>query len=746
MRCSWPLKKNNEGASLVAVVIAILFVMTLGGIVASVTVTNIRMRQVEESSKRNFYSAESVMDEIAVILSNKASEAMQFAYTDILSDYRNIMVKGGNLQNEFGYRYMERLIKAFHDETTDMMTKPDTVGNREYIYCYGSYMPDDIKQKLKYDDKDYREYFITKDEDAKFSADFETGLFTLYGIKVDYTDEYGYRTTISTDIVFRTPALNFESGYKVKDFMKYALIADDQINVVGGYNKITVNGSVYSGPGGIFLTDDSDNISFMGNNIVTRGDINISSGCDNAVFGSSSSSIWAENITTSGKGSASSTSLNGNIYVADDLTLNGKDSKVTMTGNYYGYNFMKQYDGKDETRGARYSSAIVINGMGCTLNMAALQYLHLAGRTYIARGVNAQDDVVLGESLSVRTNQLAYYVPMAYLKRDAEGNVAIPADFSEDGEKKYEEYINVPNIRSYLKAGEPIAVYRFWDSQSKENVYRYYLNFSDNEQSANDFFKAYSSANATKINAYGGEYADAIIINDSTLYTFKGNVMYRNSASTDYEVKGVTIENDNWVNEGVYYKFADQLAKNYMSLQMYLEDWRFHADTITESDVRFANDNKEEDLLTKQLLIMNKPLGMLSDSEITEYDDSSDASEKGKPMIVVKKGDYTIDTNSYDVNKECSGIVIATGDVTVERNFKGMIIAGGTIKLAFSNIEIKADELLVSEMFAEDANSKDHDPRFSYLFSTYGNVEENVIGLVQIDKYLTYQNWTRTEN
>lgn len=740
MRCSWPLKKNNEGASLVAVVIAILFVMTLGGIVASVTVTNVRMRQVEESSKRNFYSAESVMDEIAVILSNKASKAMQLAYTDLLSDYRNIMVKGGNLQKEFGYRYMVKLQDEFCDGRDPMKTF-DAFDSTKFVYVYGYYKPSDIKDELP---DDYKEFFITDSTNSTFSADYEDGLFTLYGIKVDYTDEYGYRTTISTDMVFRTPALNFESGYKVKDFMKYALIADDQIQVAYGANsQITVSGSVYSGPGGIYLTDDSDNISFTGNNIVTRGDINISQGCDNAVFGSSSSSIWAENITTSGTGSASSTTLNGNIYVADDLTLNGKDSKVTMTGNYYGYNFMKQYDGEEETRGARYSSAIVINGKGCTLDMKYLQYLHLAGRTYIARGVNAKNDVVLGESLSVRTNQLAYYVPMSYLKRDSEGKVV--ADFSEDGEKKYEEYINVPNIRSYLKAGEPIAVYHLENTKGGEDVYRYYLNFSDNEQSANDFFKAYSSANATKINAYGGEYANAIIINDTTLYTFSGDVMYRNSASDDYEVKGVTIENDNWVNEGVYYKFADQLAKNYMSLQMYLEDWRFHAGTITESDVRFANDNKDIDLLTKQLLLDNsKPLNQLSVSEIKEYDDSSDASEKNRPMIVVKKGDYTIDTNSYDDNKECSGIVIATGDVTVKRSFKGMIIAGGTIKLAFSGIEINADELLVSKMFAEDASSED--PKFSYLFSTYGNVEENVIGLVQIDKYLTYQNWTRTEN
>ena len=721
MKCSWPLKKHNEGASMVAVLMAILFVMTLGGIVATVTITNVRMRQVEESSKRNFYSAEMIMDEIAVQLNNKAAEAMQLAYTDILSDYRNIMVKGGSLQKEFAYKYMKQMEKIFCDKSRDTMTTSDTHDSTKSVFVYGYYKPDDIRSKLP---EDYQECFVTDSADSAFSADYEDGLFTLYGIKVDYIDDYGYETIISTDMVFRTPVLNFDSGYKVKDFMKFALIADNQIKLPG-FNNITVNGSVYSGPGGIYVKS-ADNVSFKGNTIVTRGDINVESGSANAVFGTAASSIWAENIVTSGNGSASTTYLNGNIYVADDLSMDGLNSVVTLTGNYYGYNFLKQYDGIDHTEGARYSSAIAINGRGSRLDMQGLQYLHLAGRTYIARGINAQDDVRLGESLSVRTNQLAYYVPASFLKKDANGYVAIPADFSDEGEEQYGNYINMTNVRSYLKADEPIAVYHFKNNIG-EDVYRYYLSFGS-EQLANDFFTAYSALNANRINAYGNEYADAIIIDDSTLYTFKGDVMYRNSSSSNYQVKSVTIEADRWNKgeEGVYYDFADQLAKNYMSLQKYLEDWRFHASDITSSDVRFAD--KWDMPLTGQLLKM---------SDIVYYNNEVDVAGTDDPLIVVANGDYTI-------RSEGKGIVIVTGDVIVESSFTGMIIAGGTIQLAFDNITITADEMMVAKMFAEDAESSD--PKFSYLFSTYGNVADNVIGLVQIDKYMTYQNWTRTEN
>lgn len=726
MNHSWLLKKNNEGASLVAVLMAILFVMTLGGVVATVTITNIRMRQVEESGKRNFYSAEMVMDEIAVILNNKASVAMQEAYTNILSDYRNIMVNGKSLQKEFGYQYVERMRNAFENTTRDKTYKEDDADSSRYVYYYGYYKLEEIKSELP---DEYQDCFVTDSDNCAFSADYVNGLFTFYGVKVDFVDDYGYETVITTDMVFRTPSLNFDSGYKVKDFMKYALIADDQISFPG-FNDITIAGNVYSGPGGIYVKN-ADNISFSGNTIVTRGDINVESGSGNVVIGNASSSIWAENIVTTGKGSPSSLFLNGNIYVADDLSIDGKNSIVTLTGNYYGYNFLKQYDGTDHTEGARYSSAIAINGNGSRLDMQGLQYLHLAGRTYIARGINEKDDVILGESLSVRTNQLAYYVPVNFLKRDSNGNATSPADFSEEGEAEYEAYINMTNVRSYLKSGEPIAVYRF-KSNTDQEIYRYYLNFA-NEQLANDFFAAYSTANAGKINAYGSNYADAIIIDDNTLYTLKGDIMYRNSVSSNYSVKAVTIETDRWNagEEGVYYDFADQLAKNYMSLQKYLEDWRFHADEITSFKVRFAD--KWDDPLTGQLLNMS----MLSaHPDEVLYSNADKITGPDDALIVVKKGDYTIGT-------EGKGIVIVTGDVSVERNFTGMIIAGGSIKFVSKPITVKSDEMLVAQMFADDA--KESDPKFSYLFTTYGNVNENVIGLVQIDKYMSYQNWTRTE-
>ena len=111
-----------------------------------------------------------------------------------------------------------------------------------------------------------------------------------------------------------------------------------------------------------------------------------------------------------------SLNMNGNMYVADDLELAGRGSSVTLQGNYYGYNFQKNYGAQDpdSAKKAEFSSAMMVNGKSSHLDIKGLNYLLLAGRTFISRKLDASnEDILMGESISARTNQLAYYVPLA---------------------------------------------------------------------------------------------------------------------------------------------------------------------------------------------------------------------------------------------------------------------------------------------------------------------------------------------
>ena len=744
MKNRWSLKEHNEGASLIAVLISIMFVLTIAGIVLNLTITNIRMRMVEESGKRNFYSAEEVMDELSVGLNNAAAQAMQKAYNDILMDYRNIASSGADLQAEFTDLYMENLTNLFWDKdsTTRKNKKIKHADDdvEELIYVWGYYNQTKVSDNMP---AGTESFFVSNDSEAVFTADYIDGIFTLENVKIAYEDSLGYATTISTNIVFHTPVMNFGGNYRVMDYMKYALIADKQIQVFGA-NNVKVDGSAYAGYDGILV--DHGEAVFDGNNIVTRGDIEVASG-SHAVFGSAASRIWAENIVTSGSGSGSSLTVTGNIYVADDLNLNGNNSSVTLNGSYYGYNFQEKYDGTVSVTAPQYSSAIIINGKSSRLDMSGLDYLLLAGRTYISRG-SSLNDVVLGESLSVRTNQLAYYIPEKYLDVEkiygSDGKVEnVTVAFKETGAADYSTYAGVDNILDYLKTADPIAVYRFLSNG--DYAFRYYLNFKD-DQSANDFFHDYWSSNSGKLSTYGEEYADAIILPGNRLYTLKGDLMYRNVGS-NFAEEHVEITPENWqagtatTLAGIYYTYADRLAINYMSLQSYLEDSH---KGITSSNIRFydgSNINKKINPLTSNLLDLS-----LINSE-TAYDNSKE--EGGgldKVLIAVVDNDGSGDSPYQIPEGWQQGIIIATGDVNVTRDFKGMIIAGGTIIFdsASDNVTVTADELAMAELFAEDVKSDN--PRFTYLFNDYNKLEGSVIGVVRIDDYLTYENWTRTEN
>ncbi len=744
MKNRWSLKDKNQGASLLAVLVALIFVGIIAVIIMNVTITNIQMRGVEQSGKENFYTAETVMDELTVGLNDIAARSMENAYTEILADYRDIMVAGTDIQREFTKLYMKELENAFWDQ--DDVTRKDKKiqyspgAVEEIVYVMGYYKEQPLTDSIATAaNKSCLKFTPTE---ATFTADYTEGLFTLENVEIVYKDAQNYETSIKTNMVFHTPVLNFDGSNMIKDYMKYSLIADDMVEISAA--NITVDGNVYAGADGIKSIAPGTAV-MSGSNIVTRGDIEVGMGTSVTV-GNGTSRIWAENVQTTGNGMASTLELNGNCYIADDLTLNGKNSTVNLYGNYYGYNFQDKYDAVRNVTDSAYSSAMMINAKNCRLNLTGLNYLLLSGRTYISRGSkgNIQNqDIMLGESVSARTNQLAYYVPEAYLDVTDAANI----HFTAEGASAYSTSIGVLNIESYLNSLHPIQTYYFKDNGTAAT--RYYLNFAT-EQLANDFFAAYYNANSDKVNAFAENYIgnNAIILDSSTLYTLKGDIMYQSADGQPLQEKKITISGEDWkpgaggAADGIYWEYADRLAINYKSLQLYLEDSHVN---VTTDNVRFedgsGNIDKELEPLVENLLDINaiktdypSVAGVPAKNEtiIQEYS----ATSKQVVVVVNNEGmeQYRIPTDYTE------GIIIATGDVLVQGNFRGMIISGGIISFA-ANAAVSADEIMAAQLFKEDIALAS--PVFAKYFKDYHTLSESVIGIVQIDEYLTYENWTK---
>lgn len=734
--------KDDRGASLLAVLILMVVVSAIAVVITKITIVNIQMKEVERGTKKNFYSADAIMDDLRTGAREQAETALENAYVDVLQHYVDYTSGGKNAQDVFKQNYMNGLEKYFADP---MKTKVDTTNDEgSVVYRVAGYDADKVKGCIL--DGTQRGCFVAP-ADPKYEIDYGAGTFTLKDVRVVYKDAQDYETTITTDLVFSTPDMNFSGQSQVQEFMKYALIADDQINV--NASNVTVDGSVYAGVGGIVASGNGTG-ELKGRMILTRGDIVADMGSALKV-GDGNSSIWAENLMTTGK-SAATLDVNGNMYVADDLALNAKESKVTLQGNYYGYNFQKNYGAGDTVAtDADFSSAIMINGKSSSLNIQNLKYLLLAGRTYISRGNNSSNtDIQMGESIAARTNQLAYYVPERYVKVESGESTLLKWNDAQKvrigekeypiGESDYAASIHVDPVKldGWLNHANPIVPYYYI------NGVNYYLNFKS-QQDANEFYAAYYAGNTSKAGGLAGTYLDknALIIDEHNkmIMTLSGDIMYRTKPEEMFQEKEVTIEPDNWKDSaGLLWDYCSKLAVSYKSLELGLKDF---GQSVTPDQVRFSvTDENGHEKIDKSIdPLFDKLIDRSAlQEEIAKHKNPGDA---GFTVYHPADDVYLIDnTGVYDLPTSITkGIVVATGSVKVSGNFEGLIISGGKVTFD-ANVQVKGNKLLVSNLFKEDQSRKA--PLFSKFFrDCSGTAASNISGQLDLDSYINYDEWKK---
>ena len=725
------LKHDHRGASLLAVLILMVVVSAIAVVITKITIVNIQMKEVERGTKKNFYSADAVMDDMRTGARELAEKSLEKAYTDVMENYLTYTAAGERAQDVFARKYMEGLEQQF---ANPMAAKTNTTNDAgEIVYCVSAYNTDNVKGCIA--DATEQACYIPA-ADPKYEVDYGAGVFTLKGVQVVYKDAQNYETKITTDFVFSTPQMNFSGQSQVPEFMKYALIADKQIRV--NALNVQIDGSVYAGADGI-VADNNGNGILKGKTILTRGDIVTESGSTLSI-GSGSSSIWAENIQTKGSG-ASTIVIDGNTYVGDDLALNGVESKVTLNGNYYGYNFQKNYGtGDTVSADADFSSAMMINGKRCNLNIQGLNYLMLAGRTFISRKTNSNNqDILMGESIAARTNQLAYYVPVEYVNADPVNQVYTFKD-----RWGYAQKIGMEEskLAEFLNENQPVVPYYFTGG-----IY-YYLNFKS-EDAANEFFSEYYSKNE-KAAQYANVYLDqnALVIGKNQLMTLKGDILYRTASEERLNSKKITIQPDNWKdNSGLFWDYCSKLAVRYKSLELGLTD---SGQGVTPDQVRLTTtDASGHEVIDKTV---NPLFDKIIDRAALEQEMEKHRTLTGSDTIVYSPVTdvYLIkNTGAYALPTSVTqGLVVATGDVKVSGNFDGLIISGGVISFdsnagaGESGRALKGNKLLVSKLFAED--QKRDIPLFSQFFrDCSSSAVSNISGNLDLDSYLNYDNWKK---
>ena len=100
-------KQDNRGASLLAVLVLMVVVSLIAVVITKITIVNIEMKEVERGTKKNFYSADELMDNLRAGARELAEQSLEKAYADVLENYLTYSASGGDVQKVFAIRYEE---------------------------------------------------------------------------------------------------------------------------------------------------------------------------------------------------------------------------------------------------------------------------------------------------------------------------------------------------------------------------------------------------------------------------------------------------------------------------------------------------------------------------------------------------------------------------------------------------------------------------------------------------------------
>lgn len=710
-------KVNNQGSTMLMVVLCIALLGILGSLMLSVSMINYEMKKVESKSNNNFYSCETALQEIKAGLEETTATDITATYTEVLQDYAYY----STLSEENRDKKIQGLIITKLQSPTSLGTDTAAIVTKFQQYLSN---PSGFTIEIG--------SVITNISTLPYSI-------TIQNVKITYLKN-NYNTTITSDLCIKLPTFTLSPdanalSYSMKQpFTDYTVVADGGIysDNTDGTNRIT--GYVYAGDG---ITVSNSNPALMtphklelnGGYITTRGNITVKDTAALEIGNTSSPIIWANNITTESNTNYNQTflNINGICLTKDDLAINAQKSNVTLKGAYIGYTEAHTAEG----------SAIMINGANSSLDLSRLSSLILAGRAHVTveddvlkdpSNPNVDNDIniMTGESLAIKSNQRAYLIPGKYIEINNKATMKNPITKA-DLPAGISATVKIPttaspiNYSTYLNASP--NQFKMAAKQTAlgldSTLLYYYMNFASGKKADQylvDFMNRYpnllQNLDAFKVNSL------RLPSNDNKIVS-AGNVMYydttttpatiqhkpgksasySNDTQTDNYIAGLQLksglnglfDSSDFVGTKLEGKKVSDLPDLYYNWTHYLSEntsarWLNDTDKVVATNVLRTGITKAlSDLQTGGYTA--KSIGFTAGFSMTDYvsDNYSNLSAKS---IIVANGNAEIKANSF-----FNGILVASGNVTIGEGavINGLIIAAGNAAGAEGNIVINND-------------------------------------------------------
>ncbi len=733
------LKLNNKGSGIVTVLVAVGFLILMGSLLLMLTYTGFEMKTSDRKGKQNTYDASTAMDEIRLGFQKIVSDTISESYTNVMSNYTRYAQEGLTIQTEFANRFKEKLESAKIDGENLVVNK----GGSSYEYRVAA-----LESMIK----NCRNGTVDLSQSGCGML-FENGKITFKDIKLKYTS-VDRTTVITTDIVLTAPDIGYSfTQFSISGVPSFSSVIGG--NIVGDATSIntdvTINGNAYMNSADL----SSFNSLTLNNGIfVSRGNIDIyGNGTEsNNLAVDENSTLWAENIILHNNAKAS---LLGYTFVANDLDMVGSEAAVKLSGTYNGFGTGGE-DGKDASK----SSAILANGKSCSLDISGLEELTLAGISFIGEtndGYGAAN-VQMGESMSVRENQRVYLVPEEYLSFVSSGSssgsrtaMANPEIFiGENDGVQYSDgaYSVVENGKTYKLSlkndtlwtidGEP-KKFSSYNAQiqpvttlvSGRKIVYYFLKFGEtktgdklkysSEENADRYFRDYAAANPEAIKKYVEKYLD--INNSSVAAQTLGNFF------TGMDISGQrVISFKDYLSNSMAAGVKANAAQDAAAYKNVCQTLSYDVSSEVENDNPFTYYVNEEKIKDK-----------ISDGEYKAFTNN-------EITAIIANGDYT-----YDGSDSTIKLIIATGKITLKKDYNGLIMCGGDLIVSQGSgteLNIISDSRQVEKAYAATAEFGSDKLRagdfFKVPIGSSNDWSAEAKGTIKsVSGLVTYSNWKK---
>ena len=471
--------KKNKGSGIVTVMVAVLFLTAFGTLSLYLTYTSTEMVSAERKGAEADYNAAACMEQIRTGMKIIESDAISLTYNEIMPDF---VKYNQDVSDKFKNSFMQKIadskvidydstlagdgsIKYFDQGlmTPTVSTSINAEGETVTTYSNGTYNAGNLGNLIR----EKRGGTCNVYSDSTDNSNIGTLQITdkkiiLKGIKVDYIDKTGRKSSVTSDITLGIPNIGYLfTQFALPQIPDFTLICGGTLKQTtdAGGKQIEIMGSAYAGD--VVLTG-TNKMALTGNSTMfVRNKLSISDspsgestsgvnatirekyGINNRFRANDGSTVWAHDIEIGNQGAAE---FFGETYIGNDIKYTGIKGKVTLCGSYYGF-------GCSETN-PNESSAIIFNkptgadnrnklSFSSTLYAVTRQLnnLTLAGISFIAnndRYAFGNENTTTDDNISVRTgmsigtkyNQIIYFAPRGsvqpyeyILAKDDDGNL-----------------------------------------------------------------------------------------------------------------------------------------------------------------------------------------------------------------------------------------------------------------------------------------------------------------------------------